>query len=216
PGLDRRLGDAVARLQGHAHGRPDGLPARHPAGPAGRRGGRREEPAARPRRRPRRGRRSGRSPERHLMAAPTAPVLTGGAKAKLDESVFGLDRNDALVHEVVKSELAARRQGTSSVKTRGLVSGGRSKPWRQKGTGRARAGTTRASQWTGGGVVFGPQPRSYIGKVNRKERAKALRIALSAHVAGGSLAAVDAAGFDQPRTSAAAELLAGWRGQGPL
>ncbi len=140
------------------------------------------------------------------MAAPTAPVLTGGAKAKLDEAVFGLERNDALVHEVVKAELAARRQGTSSTKTRGLVSGGRSKPWRQKGTGRARAGTIRASQWTGGGVVFGPQPRSYTGKVNRKARLKALRIALSAHAGAGSLHAVDGAAFDAPKTAQAAEL----------
>ena len=141
------------------------------------------------------------------MAALTAPVL-GGAKARLDEAVFGLDRNDALVHEVVKSELAARRQGTSSVKTRGLVSGGRSKPWRQKGTGRARAGTTRASQWTGGGVVFGPQPRNHTGKVNRKARLKALRTALSAHAGAGSLHAVDGASFDEPRTAKAAELFA--------
>jgi large subunit ribosomal protein L4 len=133
-------------------------------------------------------------------------VLTGGAKAKLDEAVFGLERNDALVHEVVKAELAARRQGTSSTKTRGLVSGGRSKPWRQKGTGRARAGTIRASQWTGGGVVFGPQPRSYTGKVNRKARLKALRIALSAHAVAGSLHAVDGSAFDAPKTAQAAEL----------
>jgi large subunit ribosomal protein L4 len=140
------------------------------------------------------------------VAAPTAPVLTGGAKAKLDEAVFGLERNDALVHEVVKAELAARRQGTSSTKTRGLVSGGRSKPWRQKGTGRARAGTIRASQWTGGGVVFGPQPRSYTGKVNRKARLKALRIALSAHAVAGSLHAVDGSAFDAPKTAQAAEL----------
>ena len=89
------------------------------------------------------------------MAAPTAPVLTGGAKAKLDEAVFGLDRNDALVHEVVKSELAARRQGTSSVKTRGLVSGGRSKPWRQKGTGRARAGTIKRHRFSRGPMSHG-------------------------------------------------------------
>jgi len=142
------------------------------------------------------------------MAAPTAPVLTGGAKAKLDEAVFGLDRNDALVHEVVKSELAARRQGTSSTKTRGLVSGGRSKPWRQKGTGRARAGTTRAAQWTGGGVVFGPQLRNHTGKVNRKARLKALRTALSAHAGAGSLHAVDGGAFDEPKTAKAAELFA--------
>jgi large subunit ribosomal protein L4 len=141
------------------------------------------------------------------VAAPTAPVLTGGAKAKLDEAVFGVERNDALVHEVVKAELAARRQGTASTKTRGLVSGGRSKPWRQKGTGRARAGTTRAPNWTGGGVVFGPHPRSYTGKVNRKAHLKALRIALSGHAGAGSLHVVDGAGFDAPRTSRAAELV---------
>ena len=143
------------------------------------------------------------------MAAPTATVLTGGAKAKLDAAVFGLERNDPLLHEVVKAELAARRQGTASTKTRGLVAGGRAKPWRQKGTGRARAGTTRAPNWTGGGVVFGPHPRNYTGKVNRKARVKALRIALSSHAAAGSLHVVDGAGFDAPKTSKAAELFAG-------
>jgi large subunit ribosomal protein L4 len=142
------------------------------------------------------------------MAAPTAPVLTGGAKAKLSDAVFGQERNDHLVHEVVKAELAARRQGTASTKTRGLVAGGRSKPWRQKGTGRARAGTTRAPQWTGGGVVFGPHPRSYTGKVNRKARVKALRIALSSHAAAESLHVVDGASFDAPKTSRAAEIFA--------
>jgi large subunit ribosomal protein L4 len=150
------------------------------------------------------------------MAAPTAAVLTGGAKAKLDESVFGLERNDALLHEVVKAELAARRAGTASTKTRGLVSGGRSKPWRQKGTGRARAGTTRAPNWTGGGVVFGPHPRNYTGKVNRKARTKALRIALSAHATAGSLHVVDGAGFDAPKTAKAAELFAGAGLQTPV
>ncbi len=150
------------------------------------------------------------------MAAPTAPVLTGGAKARLDEAVFGLERNDALVHEVVTAELAARRQGTSSTKTRGLVSGGRSKPWRQKGTGRARAGTTRAPNWTGGGVAFGPQPRNHTGKVNRKARMKALRIALSAHAGAGSLHAVDGGAFDEPRTAKAAELFTGAALRTPL
>jgi large subunit ribosomal protein L4 len=143
------------------------------------------------------------------MAALTATVLTGGAKAKLDDTVFGLERNEALLHEVVKAELAARRQGTASTKTRGLVSGGRSKPWRQKGTGRARAGTTRAPNWTGGGVAFGPHPRNHTGKVNRKARRKALRIALSAHAAAGSLHVVDGGSFDEPKTSQAAELFAG-------
>jgi large subunit ribosomal protein L4 len=151
-----------------------------------------------------------------VAAALKAPVLGKKSTASLSADTFGLERNDVLVHEVVTAELAARRQGTHSTKTRGLVSGGRSKPWRQKGTGRARAGTIRAPQWTGGGVVFGPHPRSYTGKVNRKARAKALRIALSAHAGGGSLAAVDAGGFTEPRTKAAADLIAGWRGPGPL
>jgi large subunit ribosomal protein L4 len=153
------------------------------------------------------------------MAAALEARVLGGAKtatAPLAADTFGVERNDGLVHEVVKAELAARRQGTHATKTRGLVSGGRSKPWRQKGTGRARAGTTRAAQWTGGGVVFGPQPRSYATKVNRKARAKALRIALSVHAADGTLATVDGAGLTEPRTKAAAELLAGWRGRGPL
>lgn len=150
------------------------------------------------------------------MAAPTAAVLTGGAKAKLNEAVFGLERNDALLHEVVKAELAARRQGTASTKTRGLVSGGRAKPWRQKGTGRARAGTTRAPNWTGGGVVFGPHPRNFTGKVNRKARRQALRIALSAHAAAGSLHVIDGTTFDEPKTSKAAELFAGAGLPGPV
>jgi large subunit ribosomal protein L4 len=150
------------------------------------------------------------------MAALSAKSLSGGAAAKLDAEIFGLERNDALVHQVVTAELAARRQGTHSTKTRGLVAGGRAKPWRQKGTGRARQGTTRAPQWAGGGVVFGPHPRSYTGKVNRKARVKALRIALSAHAGDGSLAIVDAAKVDEPKTARAVELLAGWREERPL
>jgi large subunit ribosomal protein L4 len=134
-------------------------------------------------------------------AAPTAAVITGGAKAKLAADVFALPRNDALVHHVVTAELAARRQGTHSTKTRGLVAGGRAKPWRQKGTGRAR-------QWAGGGVVFGPHPRNYTGKVNKKARAKALSIALSAHAANGSLHVADAGAFDAPQTKKAAALVA--------
>ncbi len=150
------------------------------------------------------------------MAALTAPTLGATTKAKLDDAVFGQSRNDALLHEVVKLELAARRQGTHDTKTRGQVAGGRAKPWRQKGTGRARAGTTRAPQWTGGGAVFGPHPRNYVGKVNRKARVKALRVALSAHAAAESLATIDASRLDAPSTKAAAELLAGWRDDRPL
>ncbi len=150
------------------------------------------------------------------MAKLEANVLTGGKGVALSEDCFGQERNDALVHEVVKGELAARRQGTSSTKTRGMVAGGRAKPWRQKGTGRARAGTTRAPQWTGGGVAFGPQPRSYTGKVNRKARVKALRIALSSHALAGSLHVVDGATFDAPKTSHAAELTRGAELHTPL
>jgi large subunit ribosomal protein L4 len=150
------------------------------------------------------------------MAKPTAPVLTGGKAVSLSEACFAQERNDALVHEVVKAELAARRQGTADTKTRGLVSGGRSKPWRQKGTGRARAGTTRAPNWTGGGVVFGPHPRNYTGKVNRKVRKKALRIALSAHATAGSLHVLDGSTFDAPKTSKAAELFAGAELRAPV
>jgi large subunit ribosomal protein L4 len=150
------------------------------------------------------------------MAALTAPTLGATTKAKLAGDVFGLERNDALLHEVVKLELAARRQGTHDTKTRGRVAGGAAKPWRQKGTGRARQGTTRAPQWAGGGVVFGPHPRNYTGKVNRKAHLKAIRIALSAHAADGTLAALDAAKLGEPRTRVAAELVAGWRSERPL
>jgi large subunit ribosomal protein L4 len=107
----------------------------------------------------------------------------------------------------VKAEAAARRQGTHSTKTRGQVAGGRSKPWRQKGTGRARQGTTRAAQWRGGGAVFGPQPRSYHLKVNRKAYRRARAIALSLHAARGTVAAFDAGAFDAPRTRDAVALL---------
>ena len=113
-----------------------------------------------------------------------APMLGGGARrVALDETAFGARFNGPLLHESVRAELAARRRGTAATKTRGLVSGGNSKPWRQKGTGRARAGSTRAPNFTGGGAVFGPHPRSYTFKVNRKERRAALRSALSLHAA---------------------------------
>ena len=142
---------------------------------------------------------------------PSAPVL-GGAKrsVELDATAFGARFNGPLVHESVRAELAARRRGTASTRTRGLVSGGGSKPWRQKGTGRARAGSSRSPVWTGGGTAFGPRPRSYTFKVNRKERRAALRSALSLHAERGSLAVLDAAGFTEPSTRSAAALLARW------
>jgi large subunit ribosomal protein L4 len=143
---------------------------------------------------------------------PDAPVLGGAAakKAKLDERAFTARFHGPLVHQSVRAEQAARRRGTAATKTRGMVSGGGAKPWRQKGTGRARAGSSRSPIWTGGGVVFGPQPRSYTFKVNRKEQRAALRSALSLHAQRGSLAVLDTAAFKEPKTSQAADLLDGW------
>jgi large subunit ribosomal protein L4 len=154
------------------------------------------------------------------MAAPKAPVLdTSGKRSKdvaLAEAVFAVEVKPHLVHEVVRAEAAAARSGTRAAKNRALVSGGRSKPWRQKGTGRARAGSTRAPQWTGGGVAFAPVPRSFDLKVNRKARRAAFRGALSAHAARGSLAVIRGDAFGEPSTKAAAELLRAWGAEWPL
>ena len=132
--------------------------------------------------------------------------------SKLDDEVFGAPFNGPLVHEVVVAELAARRRGTHATKTRGMVRGGGAKPWRQKGTGRARAGSSRSPIWTGGGTVFGPQPRHYTVKVNRKARRAALRCALSVHAERGSIFVFDLADFEAPSTKQAAELIADRRG----
>jgi large subunit ribosomal protein L4 len=147
------------------------------------------------------------------MAAVKAPVLNpaggGGAKdVSLDEAVFGAEIKAHLVHEAVRAEQNAKRQGTRAAKSRGLVSGGRAKPWRQKGTGRARQGTIRAPQFTGGGVAFPPSPRSFDVKVNKKALKAALRSALSDHAQAGTLGLVDA--FDEPSTQQAAKLLGDW------
>jgi len=142
---------------------------------------------------------------------PSAPILGGSETVSLDDKAFAADFHVPLVHETVRAELAARRQGTHATKTRGQVRGGGVKPWRQKGTGRARAGSTRNPLWTGGGTVFGPQPRRYTFKVNRKERRAALRSALSLHAGRDSLAVLDPAPFlETPSTSRAAALLADW------
>jgi large subunit ribosomal protein L4 len=138
-----------------------------------------------------------------------APIL-GGGTLELDDAVFGAEFNGPLVHQNVRHELNARRQGTSSTKTRGQVSGGGAKPWRQKGTGRARAGSSRSPIWTGGGTVFGPQPRHFTFKVNRKEKRAALRSALSLHAGRGSLAGLNVSGFATPSTKTAISTLAGW------
>src|SRR5829696_6858091 len=145
-----------------------------------------------------------------------APILGGTKTHALDPEVFEVPFNGPLVHEVVLAELAARRQGTHATKTRGMVRGGGAKPWRQKGTGRARAGSSRSPIWTGGGTVFGPQPRHYTVKVNRKERRAALRSALSVHAERGTIAVLDPSGFDEPSTKQAASLLGDWAGGGSV
>src|SRR5271167_3532181 len=147
---------------------------------------------------------------------PDAPVLGASKRVKLDDSAFAAGFLGPLVHQSVRAEQAARRRGTAATKTRGMVSGGGAKPWRQKGTGRARAGSNRSPIWTGGGTVFGPQPRSYTFKVNRKEQRAALRSALSLHAERGSLAIFDASAFKAPKTRQASELLEDWQLPGHL
>jgi large subunit ribosomal protein L4 len=139
-----------------------------------------------------------------------AQVLGGTKKVTLDDVAFGARFNGPLVHESVRAELNARRQGSASTKTRGEVRGGGAKPWRQKGTGRARAGSSRSPIWTGGGITFGPKPRSYTFKVNRKERRAALRSALSVHAERGTIAILDPSPFDEPSTKQAHQLIADW------
>jgi large subunit ribosomal protein L4 len=134
----------------------------------------------------------------------------------LDEAVFGAELKPHLVHETVRAELNAHRAGTRGAKSRGLVAGGRAKPFRQKGTGRARQGTIRAPQFTGGGVAFPPVMRGFEVKVNRKARRAALRGALSHHARLGTLGLLDAGTFEEPSTKHAAALLAAWGKDVPL
>ena len=150
------------------------------------------------------------------MAAAKAVKLGGTGTVALDESVFGGEVKPHLVHEVVRSEQNAQRAGTVATKSRGLVSGGRSKPWRQKGTGRARQGTTRAPQFAGGGHTFAKVPRTFIQKVNKKAAKSAMRSALASHAANDSLAVVDGSTFDAPSTKQAKALLEKWGKQTPI
>ncbi|MBE6471427.1 MAG: 50S ribosomal protein L4 [Coriobacteriaceae bacterium] len=136
-----------------------------------------------------------------------------GKKVKdleLAAGVFDIEPNMAVMHEVVTAQRASWRQGTSNTLTRGQVSGGGKKPWRQKGTGRARQGTIRAPHWTGGGVVFGPHPRSYAKKVNSKVVKLAMRSALSAKLADGELTVVENLAFEKPSTKQAKAMMAAW------
>ena len=145
-----------------------------------------------------------------------APVLGGTTDVTLDDAVFGAEVKAHLVHEAVRAELNAHRQGTRAAKSRGMVSGGRSKPWRQKGTGRARAGTIRAPQFEGGGHAFAKVPRSFAQKVNKKVAKAALRSALASHVRAGSLALIDTATFEEPSTKLAKSVLDGFGGAYPI
>jgi len=151
----------------------------------------------------------------------TARILDASGQAtkdvELEATVFETELKPQLVHEAVRAEAAAARAGTRAAKSRGMVSGGGAKPWRQKGTGRARAGTIRAPQWTGGGVAFPPRPRSFDLKVNRKARKAALRSALSNHVERETLGVVDGMSFgDAPSTRAAVAFLAEWGKELPI
>jgi large subunit ribosomal protein L4 len=154
------------------------------------------------------------------VAAPKAPQLdASGNKASdvtLEESVFAAEVKPHLVHEAVRSELNAQRAGTAATKSRSLVAGGRSKPWRQKGTGRARQGTIRAPQFTGGGHAFAKTPRQFVQKVNRKAAKAALRSALASHAGEGTIAIVAASSFDAPSTKAARALVEGAGLETPL
>ena len=134
----------------------------------------------------------------------------------LEEAVFAAEIKPHLVHEAVRAEQNALRAGTSATKSRGLVSGGRAKPWRQKGTGRARQGTIRAPQFSGGGHAFAKVPRSFDQKVNRKAQRAALRSALASHAQAETLAVVSADQFTEPSTKAAKALVDGWGKQTPL
>ncbi len=148
------------------------------------------------------------------MAAPKAPYLGKQGKVDLDEAVFGESFHEPLVHECVRAELAAKRQGSASTLTRGEIAMTGAKAWRQKGTGRARAGALSVPHRTGGGVAFGPKPRHYTVKVNRKARRRALRSALSLHAGRDSLAVVDASAYGAPYTKGAADAVKGLKGEG--
>ncbi len=139
------------------------------------------------------------------MVTVAVKTLSGSASGSvdLDEETFGIEANIPLMHQVVNAQLAARRAGTHSTKTRNEVRGGGAKPWKQKGTGRARAGSTRSPIWIGGGIAHGPKPRSYAERTNKKMIKQALRCALSDRAADDKVLVVDAWSFDQPSTKQA-------------
>ncbi|MBI3997572.1 MAG: 50S ribosomal protein L4 [Armatimonadetes bacterium] len=139
----------------------------------------------------------------------TTVDATGAPTGELDlpEEIFGLAPHRAVLHRAVVTEMASARAGTHATRTRGMVRGGGRKPWRQKGTGRARHGSRRSPLWVGGAITFGPRPQDYSPKQNRQERALALRSALSAQVRAGRVTVVDPSATDRPRTATVAALL---------
>ncbi len=219
PGLDRRVRHALAGLQGDADGRPAREPAHHGVEPRGRPGRPRTQPAPGQGRRPRSERRARHGPVRRqgsgdgregrLMASIELRDAQGKKVGSRDlpADVFESTVSVPLMHQVVTAGLAGIRAGTHSTKTRGDVSGGGKKPWRQKGTGRARQGSIRSPQWVGGGVAHGPHPHSHEMRVNKKMRRGALRSALTDALQSGKLAAVNDIAFDEPKTRDAVDLL---------
>ena len=149
-------------------------------------------------------------------AALKAPVLGKQAKADLPKALFSEPFHESLVHQAARADLNARRRGTHSTLTRGEVAMTTAKAWRQKGTGRARVGALGVPHRYGGGVAFGPKPRHYTFKINRKARRRALRAALSVHAERGTVAVLDGSGFDAPSTKQAAQALAKWGADGPI
>jgi large subunit ribosomal protein L4 len=149
------------------------------------------------------------------MASAKAAVLGKSSKADLPD-FFGEPFHQSLVHEAARADLASRRRGTASTLTRGEVAFTTAKAWRQKGTGRARVGTLGVPNRFGGGVAFGPKPRKYVVKVNRKARRRAMRSALAVHAERGSVAVLDGSSFDAPSTKTAAQSLDKWAAKGPI
>jgi large subunit ribosomal protein L4 len=145
-----------------------------------------------------------------------APVLGKTTKADLPNELFSEPFHQSLVHESARADLASRRRGTASTLTRGEVAFTTAKAWRQKGTGRARVGSLGVPNRFGGGVAFGPKPRHYTVKVNRKARRRAMRSALSVHAERGSVAILNAADFETPSTKSAAQALAKWGAKNPV
>lgn len=151
-----------------------------------------------------------------MASVAKAPVLGKQSKADLPEALFGEELHESLLHEAARADLAARRRGTASTLSRAEVAMTTAKAWRQKGTGRARAGALSTPQRRGGGVAFGPKPRRHTVKVNRKARRRALRSALSVHAARSSVAVIDEGAFDEPSTKQAAAALEKWGASGSV